>query len=101
MGNDNHITHDREFFERATKRAVRYGANTTYDAVVFLEKEIEGYREKIDELKAEAKRTAQTKRTTQLEAVQESTVNEIIKALANNGYNTITINCYRDTESEE
>jgi DNA-binding SARP family transcriptional activator len=95
MGNDNHITHDREFFERATKRAVRYGANTTYDAVVFLEKEIEGYRERIDELKAEAKRTAQ------LEAVQESTVNEIIKALANNGYNTITINCYRDTESEE
>lgn len=95
MGNDNHITLDREFFERATKRAGRYGANTTFDAVVFLEKEIEGYREKMDELKAEAKRTAR------LKAAQESTVNEIIKALANNGYNTITINCYRDTESEE
>jgi hypothetical protein len=95
MGNDNHITHDREFFERATKRAGKYGANTTYDAVVFLEKEIEGYRERIDVLTAEAKRTAQ------LKAEQESTVNEIIKALANNGYNTITINCYRDTESEE
>jgi hypothetical protein len=95
MGNDNHITHDREFFERATKRAGKYGANTTYDAVVFLEKEIEGYRERIDELTAKAKRTAR------LEAEQKSTVNEIIKALANNGYNTITINCYRDTESEE
>lgn len=38
---------------------------------------------------------------TQLEAMRENTVNEIIKALANNGYNTITINCYRDAESEE
>lgn len=94
MGNDNHIKQDREYFGQATKRAGRYGANTTYDAVVFLEKEIEGYREKIDELKAKAKRTAQ------LEAAQGNTVNDIIKALANNGYNTITINCYRDTESE-
>lgn len=95
MGNDNHVKLDREYFEQATKRACRCGANTTFDAVVFLEKEIEKYREKIDVLTAEAKRTAQ------LEAVQENTVNEIIKALANNGYNTITINCYRDTESEE
>jgi hypothetical protein len=38
---------------------------------------------------------------TQLEAVQQSTTAEIIKALSDNGYNTITINCYKDTESEE
>lgn len=36
----------------------------------------------------------------QLEAVQENTATEIIKALADNGYNTITINCYKDIESE-
>ena len=41
------------------------------------------------------------KKTTQLEAVQENAVNEIIKKLVDNGYNTITINCYRDAESEE
>lgn len=99
MGNDNHITLDREFFERATKRAGRYGANTTFDAIVFLEKEIEEYRNKTDTLTKIIYNTA--RKTTQLEAVQENTVNEIIKALANNGYNTITINCYRDTESEE
>lgn len=38
--------------------------------------------------------------TTQLEAVQQSTITEIINALSNNGYNTITINCYKDNESE-
>ena len=36
----------------------------------------------------------------QLDAVQENAVSEIIKVLADNGYNTITINCYKDIESE-
>lgn len=88
MGNDNHINMDDEYFKRATKRAKLFGAYTTFETIVFLEKQIEEYKNK-------------TQKTTRLETVQENTVNEIIKALASNGYNTITINCYRDTESEE
>lgn len=41
------------------------------------------------------------KQIEELEAMQESTAAEIIKALADNGYNTITINCYKDIESED
>ncbi len=99
MENDKHITYDREYFEQATKRAKLFGAYTTFDAIVFLEKQIEEYKNKTDTLTKIIENTA--RETTQLEAVQGNTVNEIIKALANNGYNTITINCYRDTESEE
>lgn len=98
MGNDNHINMDGEYFKRATKRAKMFGAYTTFDAIVFLEKQIEEYKNKTDTLTKIIENTA--KRTTQLEAVQGNTVNEIIKALASNGYNTITINCYRDAESE-
>ena len=76
-----------------------FGAYTTFETIVFLEKQIEEYKNKTDTLTTIIKNTAQ--KTTQLEAVQGNTVNDIIKALANNGYNTITINCYRDTESEE
>lgn len=104
MGNDNHVNMDDEYFKRATKRAVRCGANSTFDAIVFLEKEIERYRNTIEKMKTipnAARIAAGFEPVAQLEAVQGNTVNEIIKALANNGYNTITINCYRDTESEE
>lgn len=99
MGNDNHINMDDEYFKRATKRAKLFGAYTTFETIVFLEKKIEEYKNKTDTLTTIIRNTAQ--KTTQLEAAQENTVNEIIKALANNGYNTITINCYRDAESEE
>lgn len=99
MENDKHITLDTEYFVRATKRAKLFGAYTTFETIVFLEKQIEEYKNKTDTLTKIIENTA--RETTQLEAVQENTVNEIIKALANNGYNTITINCYRDTESEE
>lgn len=98
MGNDNHITLDREYFDRATEHAKMFGAYTTFDVIVFLERQIEEYKNKTDTLTKIIENTA--KKTTQLEAVQGNTVNEIIKALANNGYNTITINCYRDAESE-
>lgn len=73
MKDDIHTTHDRECFDRALKRAKLCGARIA----------------------------AGFEPAAQLEATQGNTVNEIIKALANNGYNTITINCYRDTESEE
>lgn len=86
---------DDEYFERATKRAKLFGAYSTFDVIVFLEKQIEGYKEKIDEL------TAKSKRVTQLEAVQGNTINDIIKALSENGYNMISINAYKNTESEE
>lgn len=37
----------------------------------------------------------------ELEALQRSMMSsELIKALADNGYNTITINCYKDIEKE-
>ena len=104
MENDKRINPDSEYFERATKRARLCGAYSTFDTVVFLEKEIENYRDTIERMKTipNAERIAAGfKPVTQLEAVQENSINEIIKALANNGYNTITINCYRDTESEE
>lgn len=86
---------DDEYFERATKRAKLFGQYSTFDVIVFLEKQIEGYKEKIDELTAKAKRTAQ------LEAVQGNTIDDIIKALSENGYNMISVNAYKNTESEE
>lgn len=104
MKDDIHTTHDRECFERAIKRAKFCGAYSTFDTIVFLEKEIDSYRNTIEKMKTipnAARIAAGFEPVAQLEAVQENTVNEIIKALANNGYNTITINCYRDTESEE
>lgn len=99
MEKDKHITLDQEYFDRATKRTKMFGAYTTFEVIVFLEKQIEEYKNKTDTLIKIIENT--TKGTTQLEAVQDNTVSEIIKALADNGYNTITINCYRDTESEE
>lgn len=104
MENDKHTTFDREYFDRAIKRAKHCGAYTTFDTIVFLEKEIDSYRDTIEKMKTipnAARIAAGFEPVTQLEAVQGNTVNEIIKALANNGYNTITINCYRDTESED
>lgn len=104
MENDKHTALDREFFERAIKRAKHCGAYTTFDTIVFLEKEIDSYRDTIEKMKTipnAARIAAEFEPVAQLEAVQGNTVNEIVKALANNGYNTITINCYRDTESEE
>lgn len=38
--------------------------------------------------------------TSQLEAVQENTAGEIIKALSDNGYN-ISINLFKNDESED
>lgn len=32
---------------------------------------------------------------------KENTTGDIIKTLANNGYNTITINCYKDIEGKD
>jgi hypothetical protein len=95
---------DKEIYEKAARRAKANGVDMTMysNIIIFLEKEIDDYRAKIQRMKAyidgvneRAARLAQ-----QSEAMQENTTTEIIKALSDNGYNTITINCYKDIESE-
>ena len=97
---------DKEIYEKAARRAKANGVDATKysDIIVFLENEIDMYRDKINTLLNE-KEIMETRinsicGVSQLEAVQENTTTEIIKALADNGYNTITINCYKDIESE-
>lgn len=112
---------DDEIYEKAVKCYLNatHNTNVLYERViVFLEKEIMCYRDKIEHLetcldgmKEKTTRLEQTigkmygecikiQPSETLEAVQENTAAEIIKALADNGYNTITINCYK-TESED
>lgn len=75
---------------------------STDDVIVFLESEIDYYRDKIKYLENRlySKDIKTNESITTLKAVQENTAGEIIKALADNGYNTITINCYKNIESE-
>ena len=94
---------DQEQFTKALNRARNSGVEIAElcNVVVFLENEIDMYRDKIGKLldeKEESKtRLNAIYGTSQLEAVQENTkANGIIKALADNGYKTITINCYKD-----
>lgn len=98
---------DTEVYEKAVKRARANGVDVMNytDTVIFLEKEIDMYRDKIAKLldeKEEMKISLNAiYSTSQLEAAQENTkAGGIIKALADNGYNTITINCYKDIGKE-
>lgn len=98
------IHNDREIYAKAVRRAKVNGVGEfdRYGVIVFLETEIDMYRDKIAKL-LDGKEKLKTRLnaiygTSQLEAVQENTAGEIIKALADNGYNTITINCYKDIE---
>lgn len=97
------IPHDGKIYAKAEDRARAAGIDLTsnFDVIVFLEKEIDSYRDKIahmenriEELHAElyAVRNA----TTTLEAVQDNATTEIIKTLSDNGYKTITINFYKE-----
>lgn len=96
----------RDIFAKAVRRAKVNGVSEfdRYGVIVFLENEIDMYRDKIakllDEKEIMKTRLNAVDGISQLEAVQENTA-EIIKALSDNGYNTIIINCYKDTESEE
>lgn len=78
--------------------------NTACDKVVTLESQGEGQRDKIERLKRTINRMygkcIKIQPSETLEAVKENTAGDIIKALADNGYNTITINCYKNIESE-
>ena len=123
-------TGDNAIFKKAIERAVRMGINTEHldKVIIFLEKEVDGYRDKIERLEAyiDGKNAYITNledkiekmkvipnaariyeglppiisEPVTLEAVRESAADKIIKALSDNGYNTITINCYKDNESE-
>lgn len=115
------IHNDRDIFAKAVRRAKINGVEEydRYGVIVYLENEIDCYREKIKGMQAALDNKCDTianlkqivnrmygecikiQPTTQLEAVQQNTTAEIIKALSDNGYNTITINCYKDLESEE
>lgn len=92
-----------EIYKKAVERAKNNGIDMLCytDLVVFLEKEIDNYREKIQRMQAyidgmneRAARLAQQSET--LEAIQENTTTEIIKALSDNGYKTISINVYKE-----
>lgn len=92
---------DSEIFCKAVGRAKICGipVNDTFKIIVFLEKELDSYRENIKQLrKALIDRESET---TAPEAVQQNvTASEVIKALADNGYTNISVNFYK-TESED
>lgn len=92
-----------EYFDKAVKRIASMTKKSVSesDIIIELEKEIERYRDKIMRMEAYIDSANARETPTRLEAVRENTAAEIIKALSDNGYNTITINCYKDTESEE
>ena len=95
----------RDIFAKAVRRAKVNGVSEfdRYGVIVFLENEIDMYRDKIAKLldeKTEMKsRLNAVYGISQLEAVQENTAGEIIKALSDNGYN-ISINLFKNDESE-
>lgn len=103
---------DREIFAKAVRRAKVNGVEEfdRYGVIIFLEKEIDMYRDKIAKMLDEKEKlktrlnavygTSQFNAGVENEVSRDRTMSEIIKALADNGYNTITINCYK-TESEE
>lgn len=87
---------DMEIYEKAVKRAKVNGVDVMNytDTVIFLEKEIDMYRDKIAKL-LEEKEDMKT-----CLAVRKTTASEIIKALADNGYTNISVNFYKDIEKE-
>lgn len=89
----------RDIFAKAVRRAKVNGVSEfdRYGVIVFLENEIDMYRDKIAKLLDEK---TEMKIQSQLEAVRESTAGEIIKALSDNDYN-ISINLFKNDESEE
>ncbi|MBP3573239.1 MAG: hypothetical protein J6J71_01365 [Prevotella sp.] len=77
--------------------------NDPENIIVALENEVDAYREKIRKLESVIERLHDQQITTKdeaatLEAVQDNTVGEIIKALSDNGFNNISINIYKTKE---
>lgn len=92
----------RDIFAKAVRRAKINGVEEydRYGVIVFLENEIDMYRDKIAKLLDEKAESNNGYNLSQLEAVQENTAGKIIKALSDNGY-SISINLFKNDESEE
>lgn len=105
---------DLELFDHAIERYEKAMGKKGYnfdEVISFLENEIEhlNYKNAIlsygvetskNHIKKLNARLNSVSGTSQLEAAQENTMAELIKALADNGYNAITINYYKDIEKE-
>lgn len=118
---------DQELYERAMERMKKAGVSSSslssrIDNVIFLEKEIEDYRRKLDYAESRIHALcAQQMQTIQLEQklnkeweelhkpamvepmptfelLPKTAAGEIIKALADNGFDTITINTFKSKE---
>lgn len=97
---------DRERLERVFQRMARLQYVDVHDPdniIIQLDKECENYRNKIRNAEAVIKEfhtrlAAAQEATATLEAVRDNTTAEIIKALAENGFDTITINAYKSKE---
>ena len=118
---------DSKIFQKAYKRATdAIGKRASHsEIIVFLEKEIDDYRRKLDYAESRIKALcAQQMQNIQIEQKlnkeqkelhkpatlepmptfnlpPKTAVDEIIKALADNGYNSITITAYRDQEGKQ
>ena len=125
MGDTIENTGDNGVFIACIDRARKSGINPTHyaEVIIFLGKEIDRYREKIEHLEniVEKQRYEIVKlqgfqnavnshkgaptpekeqnETTSLEEVQENTAGEIIKVVSYNDYN-ISINLFKNDESE-
>lgn len=94
-----------DVYKKAVKRVYNATGRSTVpesEVIMFIERENDRYRDKIKYLEncLYNKDIKTNEIITTLDAVQENGAAEIIKALSDNGYNTITINCYKDNESE-
>ena len=104
------VHNHREIFAKAVRRAKVNGVEEydRYGVIIFLEYEFDMYRAKIAQLLDNQEKlknrlnavygTSQFNAGVENEVSRDRTMSEIIKALADNGYNTITINCYKDIE---
>lgn len=93
---------DNEIFCKAVEHVKACGipVNDTFKIIVFLEKELDSYRENIMQLR-KALIDRESEVNAACEAVKQNvSVGEIIKALADNGYTNISVNFYK-TESED
>lgn len=93
-------TGDNSVFITCIDMARRSGINPTHydEVIIFLGKKIDYYRDKIKYLENRLynKDIKTNESITTLEGVQSNTTAEIIKALSDNGYNTIVMNCHKD-----
>lgn len=97
---------DRERLERVYQRMARLpdvDVNDPDNIIIALDKENEHYRDRIrnaEEVIKGLRSSLAAASKAPHEAVQDNTATEIIKALAENGFDTITINAYKSKKEE-